>query len=176
MPVAVLLIATVVAGCGGDEAPEAGPTATTAAVPDCTPLEPGRNDRFLLCRRSGPRDRGSFVFRGRGRIAIEYPNTGPAGHWSGGFLSPDGRTLLLQWTAECEVPFAFFVPARGGTPRLVFGGRRLEDAQPAIGHGWTLNGEAIVEAMPTCGAARPNRTSEVWLVTPGGEKRRLSAP
>jgi len=138
-------------------------------------MEPGRNDRFLLCRRSGSQDRGRFVFRGRGRIPIEYPTAGPAGHWSGGFLSPNGRTLLLQWTAECEVPFAVFVAARGGTPRLVFGGERLEDAQPAIAHGWTLRGEAIVEAMPTCGDVH-GRATALWLVTPSGDERRLSAP
>jgi hypothetical protein len=128
----------------------------TRALPACTPIEAGRNDRYLLCwRPSSPSDRGGFSFRGRGRIPIAYPYEGPAGQWSGGFLSPDGETLLAQWTAECEVPFAFFVPARGGTPRLVTGERSIEDAPPSIAHGWTVGGEAIIEVIPGCSEGTP---------------------
>jgi hypothetical protein len=165
--------ACVLGGCGGGDAPEAAEAIPQArAQPDCMPIEPGRNDRFLLCRRLGSRDRGSFSFRGRGRIPIAYPNQGPAGHWSGGFLSPRGGTLLAQWTAECEVPFAFFVSARGGKLRLVTGERKLEDARPSIAHGWTRDGDAIVELIPACGA--PNARSEIWLISPKtGKQRRL---
>jgi hypothetical protein len=106
-------------------------------------------------------------------IPIAYPYEGPAGHWSGGFLSPDGRVLLAQWTAECEVPFAFFVPARGGRPRFVTGGRTIEAARPSIAHGWTLNGEAIVEILPGCGEGDPRAATELWLVSPDGRRHRL---
>jgi hypothetical protein len=167
-----LLGAAALGGCGGDAPVVAKTMPRTGALPACTPIEPGHNDRFLLCRG----DRGSFSFRGRGRIPVAYPYEGPAGQWSGGFLSPDGGTLLAQWTAECEVPFAFFVPARGGIPRLVTGEGGIEDARPSIAHGWTGSGEAIIEVLPGCGDAIPHAQTEIWLVSPkDGKQRRLRA-
>jgi hypothetical protein len=174
-----LLGVAALGGCGGDDAPAvAERSPTISALPACSPIEPGRNDRFLLCRRlSGSSDRGGFSFRGRGRIPIAYPYEGPAGQWSGGFLSPDGDTLLAQWTAECEVPYAFFVPARGGTPRPVTGEQSIEDAPPSIAHGWTVGGEAIIEVIPGCSEGTPHaQAAEIWLVSPkDGEQRRLRA-
>ena len=32
------------------------------------------------------------------------------GSWYSALPSPDGGTLLAQWTGECEIPFAYFVP------------------------------------------------------------------
>jgi hypothetical protein len=152
------------AGCGGAEVEErrAAPPAEVKPGVRCFPIDPGRNALYLLCRRGGARDHGWFAVRGRGRIPIEDPPTAVVGHWAAGFLSPDGRTLLVQWSAECEVPFAFAVPARGGTPRLVLGGRRLDEAQPSIAHGWTLDGRAIVEVVPGCG--NPRAESKLRLV------------
>jgi hypothetical protein len=154
-----------------DDTPVAGTTSPTGAPSDCTLMQPGTNVRYLLCR-STPTDRGGFWFRGRGQIPIAYPYEAPGGQWSGGFLS--GDTLLAQWTAECEVPFAFFVPARGGTPRLVTGERSLRNAPSSIAHGWTTSGQAIIEVIPTCNEARPGKSeSEIWLISPDGQKRRL---
>jgi hypothetical protein len=82
--------------------------------------------------------------------------------------------LLAQWTAECEVPFTFFVPARGGKPRFVTGEQTLAAARPSIAHGWTLAGEAIVEVMPGCSEARAGRATELWLISPSRRMRRLS--
>ena len=172
--IALLGVASL-SGCGaGDRTVVAATRPDTQAPPRCTLMEPGMNERFLLCRRSSPRDRGSFSFRGRGPIRISYPHEGPGGQWSGGFLSPDGRTLLLQWTAECEVPFAYFVPARGGTPRLVMGERRIEDARPSIAHGWIRRGEAIIETLSPCSGADTHPRGEMWLVSPDGKRRRLT--
>ena len=172
----LIALTALVAGCAdGNDSTSAGPR-PAAAVPvshRCALMEPGANDRFLLCRQTKPRDRGSFAFRGRGTIPIAYPYEAESGHWSGGFLSPDGRTLLAQWTAECEVPFAFFVPARGGTPRLVTGEGSVERARPSIAHGWTRSGEAIVEILAGCSEARPGEHVEVWLISQDGSKRRL---
>jgi hypothetical protein len=171
--IAILGVASLV-GCGAGDAPViAATTADAQALPRCALMEPGVNDRFMLCRGSNPGDRGSFSFRGRGPIPISYPDKGPAGHWSGGFLSPGGHTLLLQWTAECEVPFAFFVPARGGTPHLVTGKRRLADARPSIAHGWTRSREAIIEILSSCGGANSPR-NEIWLISPDGRQRRMT--
>lgn len=164
-------------GCSGDSGDREGAVPTTMASPNglpgprCDLIEPGWNVGYQLCQDpSSPTDRGRFEFRGRGRIPIDYPYAGPGGHWSGGFVSRDVKTLLLQWTAECEVPFAFFVPASGGKPRLVTGERRVEHAPATIAHGWTVDGDAIVEVMPGCGE-RGN--SELWLISPTGNRRRL---
>jgi hypothetical protein len=172
--VSTLLGAAALGGCGGEDAPAvAKTTSRTGALAACSLMEPGRNDRFLLCWRPNT-GRGGFAFRGRGRIPIAYPYEGPAGHWSGGFLSPDGDTLLAQWTAECEVPYAFFVPVSGGTPRPVTGERSIEDASPSIAHGWTQSGEAIIEVIPGCSEGRPDAQTEIWLLSPKyGKQRRL---
>jgi hypothetical protein len=176
----VAVVALCAAGCDDTQSNPAGSGTTLSsgtasaprkgAVPACTPMEPGRNRSLLYCwspERSG--DGGSFSFRGR-RIPIAYPNELPAGHWEGGFHY--GKTLLLQWRAECEVPYAFFVPWRGGTPRLVTGERSMRRAPPSLAHGWTRDGEAIVEVLPGCSEFGD---SEFWLISPHGKKRELGA-
>jgi len=178
--VALIAVAAFSAvGCDETQSTSATSGTTLASAPrtgppsDCTPIEPN-NDRYLLCGR--PNQRGYFLFRGRGRIPIAYPTTGPAGHWSAGFRSPDGDTLLAQWRAECEVPYAFFVPMRGGTPRLVTGDSNMRHAPPSIAHGWTDSGEAIVEVIPGCNEASPHAPkTELWLISPNGKQRRLRA-
>jgi hypothetical protein len=135
-------------------------------------MEPGRNAGWFLCTKG----RGSFWWRGHGRVPIAYPTGGPAGHWSAGSLY--GKTLLLEWRAECEVPYAFFVPFRGGTPRLVTGERKISVRAPAsIAHGWTDSGEAIIEVIPGCNQAGPDAPkTELRLVSPkDGKQRRLRA-
>jgi len=80
--IAILGVASLV-GCGAGDAPVAAATTSDdPALPRCALMEPGVNDRFMLCRGSNPGDRGSFSFRGRGPIPISYPGKGPAGHWS----------------------------------------------------------------------------------------------
>ena len=136
------LLAVALAGCGGGSGSgelESKAPATTAVsamlpAPSCDLLEPAWNVRYQLCHDpSNPSDRGRIEFRGRDRIQIDYPYAGPGGHWSDGFVSRDGKTLLLQWTAECEVPLAFFVQAAGGKPRLVTGGRQVDHAPASCG-------------------------------------------
>ena len=175
LPLIAVLGVAVLGGCSRGESPVAEGTTTsgTRAVPaSCSLMQPGTNVRYLLCY-SGTNDHGSFWFRGRGRIPISTPTEAPGGHWSGGFLA--GDTLLAQWTAECEVPYAFFVPARGGTPRLVTGERSMENAPASIAHGWTISGEAIIEVIPNCSEATPHAQSELWLISPDGEQRRVRA-
>ncbi len=175
--VLVPLVVVALAGCSAGSGDHQAAAPATTASPNgllgarCDLIEPGSNLGYQLCQDpSSPTDRGRFEFRGRGRIPIDYPNSGPSGHWSDGFVSRDGKTLLLQWTAECEVPFAFFVPARGGKPRLVTGESKPEDADPTIAHGWTLDGHAIVEVMPGCSE---RGKTELWLISPTGDRRRL---
>ena len=121
--VVVVITSGGVAGCAGEDLAALRSTSSSHArvPPQCTPMQPGTNTKYLYCHTRKTGDRGSFYFVGRGDIPIDLPTKSPAGHWSGGYLSPDGRTLLAQWSAECEVPFAFFVSSRGGTPCLVTG-------------------------------------------------------
>ena len=175
---AVLLFAlAVLAGCaGGTDEEAAAPRVVTTEESEfpparCDLLEPGWNHGYAICQDPrNPRDRGHFEFKGK-RIPIEYPYDAPAGQWSDGFLRRDGRgPLLLQWTAECEVPIAFFAAMTGGKLRHVFGGERPEDWKATIAHGWTSDGKAIVEVMPGCSESGERA---IWLVSPSGERRRL---
>lgn len=132
-------------------------------APMCQLMEPGFNLAWRICTEPGhPGRHGYFTFRGK-RVPIAAPTRTPAGHWAAGYLRPGGKTLLLQWFAECEVPFAFFVPARGGTPTLVTGGRDLSRARPSVAHGWQWDGKsAIIELITGCG--KPHARSELRLV------------
>jgi hypothetical protein len=96
------------------------------------------------------------------------------GGWRWGALSPDGKTILAEWSGECEIPMAFFAPGSGGKPRSVSGPytrRRPPPNSQALG--WTKGGRAIVfaPAEPGCGGEdRPG----VFLVTTGGRWTRLA--
>jgi hypothetical protein len=99
-------------------------------------------------------------------LAVEQPS--PVGHWAWAAASPDGATILAEWTAECEVPQAFSVPAAGGKPRPLIPGDVESNAL-----GWTTDGDALVfiPKQPACGIGREPGT---YLVPPGGEPRRIS--
>ena len=87
-----------------------------------------------------------------------------AGHWRWLEPSPDGAVVLGQWSAECEVPMAFFV--EGGAARPVVAGGEIPFSSHAMG--WRSDGRAAV-AFPEshCGTAidRPG----IYAVTTGGE-------
>jgi hypothetical protein len=42
------------------------------------------------------------------------------GHWRHAVLSPDGNTLLAQWSGECEIPIAYFIPLDTRKLRPIF--------------------------------------------------------
>jgi hypothetical protein len=73
------------------------------------------------------------------------------GHWSSIERSPDRWTLLLQWTAECEIPVAYFANADGTNLRPV----AREPAIESVALGWARDGRAVI-AFPrgTCGSGR----------------------
>ena len=75
-----------------------------------------------------------------------HPSHKPAGakvgHWERAYPSPDGKTLLAQWSAECEVPIAFLIPVAGGKPRSVAG--MLRQPPESVGLGWSPDGLAVV--------------------------------
>jgi len=85
-------------------------------------------------------------------VPSHRPAGAKVGHWERAYLSPDGKTLLAQWSAECEIPVAFFASGRGGPVRPV-AGRSLRDAPVSVADGWTQDGRAIVEfPAAACGS------------------------
>ena len=86
------------------------------------------------------------------------------GHWRQLFLSPDGETLLAQWSGECEIPTAFFLSADGSELRTVTG-QSYGEAPESMALGWSRDGRAEVELWEgLCGKAadRPG----VYLIDP----------
>ena len=85
-------------------------------------------------------------------LPTQRPAGAKVGHWAAAYPSPDGTVLLAQWSAECEVPIAFFVQGRAGVPRPVLG-NSLRDAPMSVADGWTRDGRAIVEfPAAACGS------------------------
>ena len=90
---------------------------------------------------------------------------GPLGRWVKLFLSPDGTTYLGQWSGECEVQEAFFIPVRGGMPRPVTGRRGDE----SLALGWAMHNRArILVPRALCGTQF--RAPGVYLVDRRGRR------
>jgi hypothetical protein len=88
------------------------------------------------------------------------------GHWRDAWSSPDGRTVLLEWSAECEVPTAFFAPASGGALRPVTGEPDWWSSPESVGLGWAADGRArvlLLEGVCGTGAREPGE----YLIDPG---------
>ena len=96
----------------------------------------------------------------------------PAEHggWRWGAVSPDGRTLLLQWHGECEVPVAFLVSSRGGTPKPVTGDADWRRAPESHALGWTSDGDPIVR-LPKGVCGRGADEPGTYVVDDGGALR-----
>jgi hypothetical protein len=186
LAVAALLLAA--AGCGEDgevAAPVASSPSVVETQPawrECSDEANGAVRAYRTCIRY-PRDladpaaplNGVIEVRRDGtwqRLDVELPFPPPSedtpvvGHWGGVFLSPDGGTLLAQWSAECEVPIAFFVRSSGGRPRPV--GRNRYGPAPSTALGWTTDGRAIVDFYE--GACGGNEKPGVYLVSVDGRR------
>jgi hypothetical protein len=165
-----LLAVLVLAGCGGSAASVVTVTRTAPAPRSCSRIE---ESPIALCRLMKAREyTTAFYVTRRGRLVplpIGHPPGSKVGHWVTAYISPDRKTLLAQWSAECEVPIAFFVAARGGVPRALSDGN-----QESIAHGWTGDGRAIVDfpSGPCSGTAeRPG----LYLVSLDGTRQFLAA-
>jgi hypothetical protein len=165
----VLVLALVLAGCGG------GPnTAARSPVPpDCTRVGAHEETTYYLCWKPTRDNHGRFL-TGTGdeqrTLAVELParpaGTPLVGHWRNARLSPDGKTLLAQWSGECEAQIAYFIPAEGGEARPVTGRSEWSEAL-----GWTDDGVARVRlANGACGTTM--HKPGVYLIDP--ETREVS--
>jgi hypothetical protein len=141
--VVVLLGALLVAaGCGGEtDAPRA--PAAKAPFARCTHASGG----FRACTVfSAPGERSAlYGYSGSGWVVVRGRLPGTAGWWRRVVASPDRRTLLAQWSGECELQSVYFVSPAGGVVRAVFGAHASEAL------GWT-----------TAGLARVRLAEQVW--------------
>jgi hypothetical protein len=130
---AAVVVASLLAlaGCGSTK------TRIVTRIQQCNGITADLSFHYAIC--------GDRFVRDGEALAIGKPPGAKVGHWAKGYLSPDGKTLLAQWSAECEIPTAFFVPVRGGVPLAVTGERKWADAPPSVADGWTEDGRAIVE-------------------------------
>ena len=127
----VIVCLVVLAGCGSTK------TRIVTRTQRCNGITADLSFHYAIC--------GDRFVRDGEALAIGKPSGAKVGHWAKAFLSPDGKTFLAQWSAECEIPAAFFVPVRGGTPRVVTGEADWAKAPQSVADGWTEDGRAIVE-------------------------------
>jgi hypothetical protein len=139
------------------------PAAAPAAMPRCILLSGLAQYSYDVC------DRKTIRFRGKPLNVPRPVGAGPVGGWLGGYVSRDGDTLLMQWGAECEVPFAFFVPTRGGIPRLVTGERSMAGAPQSKADGWTSDSRAVVE-LPQGACGNGVSVPGIYFISPNGKR------
>jgi hypothetical protein len=122
--------------------------------PACTVAAAVDEAWLLSCEREGRSTIESIDWSGGTRELVPPPpGSAGFGHWVRVLISPDGSTLLAQWSGECEVPTAFLVPTTGGTARPVTGENGLEES---VGLGWSPDGRAVVYVpQGTCGPGTP---------------------
>jgi hypothetical protein len=94
----------------------------------------------------------------------------PEGHWRKLFLSPDGKTLLAEWSGECEIQTAYFISTGGGTPRAVTDYSR--ESATSVALGW--RGSRALVRLPVGEASR--RKPGVYLVDPSTLAKTLVRP
>ena len=88
------------------------------------------------------------------------------GSWRAVWLSPDGKTLLAQWSAECETSYAFFAPASGGKARPVTGAGNYRNAPESQALGWAEDGRARVFVIGETGCGGREWQSGEYLIDP----------
>lgn len=102
--------------------------------------------------------KATSTVRGDSYTVVLKP-AGPLGRWVKLFLSPDGKTWLAQWSGECEVQTAYFIPAGGGEPRPVTG--HASDESTALG--WASHNRARI-LVPRAACGSQFRRSGIYLV------------
>jgi hypothetical protein len=163
-----LVLLLLCAGCGSTTTVTTtrtvtAPAAAPANMPRCVMIAGRSNYAYDVC------DRKTIRFRGKPLNVPRPVGAGPVGGWMGGYVSHEAKMLLMQWSAECEVPFAYFVPVGGGVPRLVTGERSMADAPESIADGWTSDGRAIVE-LPQGACGTSASVPGIYFITPGGKR------
>jgi hypothetical protein len=110
------------------------------------------------CGASKAPHRAKPQVRGDSYTVVLKP-AGPLGHWAKLLLSPDNKTWLAQWSGECEVQTAYFIPARGGKLRPVTG----HASDESIALGWARHNRARI-LVPRAACGSQFRRPGVYLV------------
>jgi hypothetical protein len=140
---------------------------------------------YLLCFRPNlPGSHGTFIAkRGSSTSVVPVRNPGPTptaadagkvGHWAWAALSPDGRTFLGQWSAECEVPIAFFAHVDGRAVQPVTGETNWARSPTSIAYGWTTDGRAIVR-LPSAPCGSADTRPGLYLISRAGHRTPIHA-
>jgi hypothetical protein len=181
----VVVAVGALAGCGGEAervATTAPATTTRTKAAEPVRCTIARAPGFRLCAHAfgtAP-NVPATIQRRRGdgwRVLVAGPprtvhDGVQVGHWAQAWLSPDGRTLLAQWSAECEVPIAFFVDAKTGEMHPVTGEKVWTEAPESIALGWGADGRAWVRMTKGyCGGAK--HPPGVYSIDPASGKLSL---
>jgi hypothetical protein len=98
--------------------------------------------------------------------AYGWGKLGASGHWVDVMVSPDGGTLLAQWSGECEVPHAFFIDTEGSDPVPVVPPEHGSMPESG-GLGWDPEGAALID-FPHGYCGGTHQPPGVYSLFPGG--------
>lgn len=170
--------------CGQDAERARTPTASALEerLEACRTVDADHDRSVFLCQERSRRGHGAFIVRdanGVRELPVSAPgptatasDAGRVGHWAWAALSPDGSMLLAQWSAECEIPIAFFVPAEGGEPRVVTGEDDWATSPTSVALGWTTDGRAIV-LFPSESPCGTGGKAGLYLISVDGTHTRI---
>jgi hypothetical protein len=169
----VLSAVLLVAGCGGG----GGDKAVNEVRSPHQVCEPASASGYTVCGYPLQKRVPSSIWASFGRSAVRLTGPAetvkqdpyPAGFWVAGrlFRSPDGKTLLAQWSGQCEVQSTYLVSATTGRARPILG-----SADESSALGWTRNGLARIRVpRPTCGGA--HLRAGIYAVDPVTLKAKL---
>lgn len=137
----------------------------------CTPVGTLGESQLIDCTAQG--DPSLALRRPDGTSTPLVPPASTHGLWVGAFASPDGKRLLLQWSDECETPFALVAPTAGGRARLVTGGKIGSGAPESYALGWTRDGRALVE-LPNGACGGGTEPPGVYAFAADGSRRLIA--
>jgi hypothetical protein len=137
---AVVVLLLVLTGCGGERVARAKVETTTASRERCTHVSGG----FRACTAFGnSRERSRIERRVMRRWTMfARPPRDRHGWWRRIVASRDGKTLLAQWSGECEIQSTYLVSTRNRKARPIF----RDTSSTAVG--WSEDGRARVR-LPT---------------------------
>lgn len=177
---ALVVLAGGLVACGTGE-PEATTRAASQPIDhgDCQRVGTFHGEAVRLCFEPNANDHGRFVLASgttARELAVSPPgptptasDAGKAGHWAWAAVSPDEKTLLAQWSGECEVPLAFLVDLANGIPTPVTGESDWAQSPMSVVFGWTTDGRAIVFLPQGGGCGGGASPPGVYLYSQAGE-------
>jgi hypothetical protein len=135
-----LALVIVAAGCGGSTTQSVGQP-VAKHLHRCTHA----SSAFRACSTFGSPIRGerSWIQHRQGAtwMVLAGPPRGRYGWWRRIVASADGKTLLAQWSGECEIQSTYLISTVTGKEQPVFGGA----ASTAVG--WSEDGRARVRLL-----------------------------